>query len=547
MSLSKLGRTPTDLNYKVEHLGIPGSKRPALFYQDKRTLPTAERGEGIYIYDTEGKRYLDGCSGAIAANIGHGNKRVNERAVEQIGKIAFAYRTQFETEPANELAALLVHLSPEELNRVFFVNSGSEAVETAIKLARQYWWAQGKTGKQLVVSRRPSYHGATLGALSCTDYAPLNIPFRPMLLPFLKVSAPYCYHCPLYKEYPSCELACAYELERVIRVNGAENIAAFITEPIGGATTGGAVPPDEWFPIIERICHEHEILLIVDDVLTGCGRTGTFYGFEHWDVVPDIVAISKGLSGGYTPIGAVVASEEIVQPVLESGGFMHGHTYAGNPLSTAIACEVVKVILDDGLMENAREMGAYLHECLRELMNEFSVIGDIRGRGLLAGVEFVRDRYKREPFPAKWFVALEITEFARDHGLLIYPRRSLYGLSGDHVLISPPLIIDKAGVDEIIEKFTLALRDLTALVERHLEPEKPGVAYATIDRSHVDENIREFDAEEFEHLEADGEVNVTGNFEGSAMEVKGADIYADYEVDEYARLHHPDSTDGKGE
>lgn len=535
MSLQKTGRSIRNTEHRVEDLGIPGSPRSALFYQDKRKLPTAHHGEGIYIYDTEGRQFLDGCSGAIAANIGHGNKRVIAAATEQLNKIAFAYRTQFETEPANQLADLLVRLSPPELTRVFFVNSGSEAVETAVKLARQFWWARGKTGKHLVISRRPSYHGATLGALSCTDYAPLNIPFRPLHLPFPKISAPFCYHCPLQKEYPSCELACAHELERTIRVIGADNIAAFITEPIGGASTGAAVPPDEWFPIIERICHENEILLIADDVLTGCGRTGTFYGFEHWDVTPDIVAISKGLSGGYTPIGAVLASDEIVQPVLDTGGFMHGHTYAGNPLSAAIALEVVKVIIDERLVENSRETGSYMHERLRELMQEFPVIGDIRGRGLLAGIEFVRDRYKREPFPAKWFVALEATEFARDHGLLIYPRRSLYGLAGDHVLICPPLIIDRAGIDDLIERLTAALRDLTKLLERHLEPEKPGVAFATIDRSQVSDDLPEYALGDLADREPVEDANVTGNYEGSPIQVKAADLY---EYDEFA-THAP--------
>lgn len=198
--------------------------------------------------------------------IGHCNKRVLEKMKEQLERITFAYRTQFESEAANELANLLVHLSPEGLDRVFLVNSGSEAVEAAFKLARQYWWSRGKQGKYQIVSRSPSYHGATLGALSATDYAPLNIPFRALQLPFLKVAAPYCYHCPLGREYPHCDIACALELERTILSHGAENIAAFVAEPIGGASTGAAVPPEEYFPLVERICHE--VLLIIDDVLT---------------------------------------------------------------------------------------------------------------------------------------------------------------------------------------------------------------------------------------------------------------------------------------
>ncbi|MCB2153436.1 aminotransferase class III-fold pyridoxal phosphate-dependent enzyme [bacterium] len=503
---------------------MPGHKRPALFYQDPKPLPIADHGEGIYIYDKEGNQYLDGCSGAISTNLGHGHKRIIKAAEEQMKKIAFAYRTQFESEPANELADLLARLSPPELNRVFFVNSGSEAVESCIKLARQFWWSVGRTGKNLIIARRPSYHGATLGALSATAYAPLNIPFRSLQLHFPKVSAPYCYHCPLQKEYPSCDMACARDLERTIRVWGPENIAAFITEPIGGASTGAAVPPDEWFPMVERICNEYEILLIVDDVMTGCGRTGTFYGYEHWDITPDMVAVSKGLSGGYTPIGACIASEEVVQPVLESGGFMHGHTYAGNPLSAAIAREVVMTIVDDGLVENAQKMGTIMHERLWEMKAKYPIIGDIRGRGLMAGVEFVRDRGLREPFPPNWRVALEATDIAREQGLLIYPRRSLYGLSGDHVLLAPPLIVDEAGIEELILRFDRTMEGLMRLLERFLEPEPADVDDGTVHRYETAEHLPDYAIGKIEDIQPDLSVNVSAQMSEGADDLKGVDL-----------------------
>lgn len=498
MSLKKVGnrlRIPPDLSSEPpEQKGIPGSKRQgsALFYQLGRPLPMADHGKGIYIYDIEGKRYLDGCSGAFSANIGHGNERIKKKAIDQMEKISFAYRTQFESEPANQLANLLARLSPSELNRVFFVNSGSEAVETSIKLARQYWWSQNKKGKNFIIARRPSYHGATLGALSCTDYAPLNIPFQLTQIYCPKVSAPFCYHCPLEKEYPRCNIACAHELSHIIRIHGADNVAAFIAEPIGGSSTGGAVPPDEYFPIIEEICHENEVLLIIDDVLTGCGRTGTFFGFDHWDITPDIVATSKGLSAGYTPIGACISSDDIVQSVLDNGGFLHGHTYAGNPLSAAITKEVLRVIIDDGLVENARVMGTYLHEKLWQLKRKFSIIGDVRGRGLLAGVEFVKNRQTRSPFPFNWYVSYEATEIARENGLLIYPRRSRFGLAGDHVLIAPPLIIDKAGIDECVDLFEKSLDELTALTEKHLESIIPEPGDGTMPRYEQSEEVDDY-------------------------------------------------------
>lgn len=510
--------------------GIPGSPRSALFYLDPKPAPMASHGEGVYIFDEQGKRYLDGCSGAISANLGHGNKRIAQVAYDQASKIAFAYRTQFESRPANELADMLVRLAPPALNRVFFVNSGSEAVETCIKLARQYWWSVGKAGKSMVISRRPSYHGATLGALSCTAYAPLNIPFRPMQLNFPKVSAPFCYHCPLGKEYPSCEMACAKELERAIRVYGADNIAAFITEPIGGASTGAPVPPDEWFPMIAKICKEHDILLIVDDVLTGCGRTGTFYGFEHWNVTPDMVAVSKGMSGGYTPIGACIARGEIVEPVQSSGGFMHGHTFAGNPLSAAISREVIRIILEDNLVENSRQMGTLLHEGLHMLKEKYPIIGDIRGRGLLSGIEFVRDRAKREPFPPTWNVAREATYIAREKGLIIYPRRSLYGLSGDHVLIAPPLIIKAHEVEEIIRIFDETLAELYKLLEKYHAEETAAFEDKTEKRYEQSANVPAYALGNIAGVPSEKDANVTRYMKEGDNVPFGADLVEDSEI-----------------
>lgn len=496
MSISQVGKNSKSINTTPKLLteaAIDKPRKSALFYQDAKPLPMASHGEGIYIYDESGRKYIDACSGAISTNLGHGNKRMQEAVQRQMSKISFTYRTQFDSRPANELADLLARCGPDELNRVFFVNSGSEAVESCIKLARQYWWSVGKSSKNLIISRSPSYHGATLGALSCTDYAPLNIPFRPMQLPFPKVSAPYCYHCPLEKTYPSCEVACGRELEKTIRLYGADNIAAFIAEPFGGASTGATVPPDEYFPMVERICHDNNILLIIDDVMTGCGRTGTFYGFEHWNIVPDIVALSKGLSGGYTPIGACMSSEAIVQPVLDSGGFMHGHTYAGNPLSAAIALECVKIILEDNLVENSRVLGTILHEKLHELKGKYSIIGDVRGRGLFAGIEFVCDRSRREPFPAKWTVGQVATRIAREeYGLIIYPRRSIWGLSGDHVLIAPPLITTEAQIDEIIQQFEKTLVHLMKHLHADLDPLTAQLPDGTVQRFQQVDNLPEY-------------------------------------------------------
>jgi adenosylmethionine-8-amino-7-oxononanoate aminotransferase len=519
VAINRIGRSAPLQDARPEEakeLGIPGARRSALFYQDRSRLPTVSHGRGIWIWDNEGRRYLDGCSGAVSANLGHGHERMIRAAREQLERIAFSYRTQFENEPANALAELLAQLTPPELTRVFFVNSGSEAVEAAMKLARQYWWSTGKQGKSMIVSRRPCYHGSTLGALSTTDYAPLNAPFRPLTIHTPKVAAPFCYHCPLGREYPECNMACAMELERVIRVEGAENVAAFICEAIGGASTGAAVPPDEYFPLVERICHDNDVLLIIDDVMAGCGRTGTFFGFEHWDITPDIVATSKGLSAGYTPLGAIIANEAVVEPVLESGGFLHGHTYAGNPLSCAIALEAVRVILDEHLVDNARQIGTYLFERLYELKNRYPIIGDVRGRGLLSAIEFVRDRSTREPFPASWYVAFEAAEIARERGLLIYPRRSLYGLSGDHVMIAPPLIVTPEEVDMLIDLLDATLADLTQMLDRYVAREAV-IFDETIARYHQSADVPDYARGRLDEVEPISDANVT-----AAMETSGS-------------------------
>lgn len=472
---------------KVGHRSAPvgilpnGQRRASLLYRDAKPLPLASHGDGIYIWDVHGNRYIDGCSGAINANLGHGNKRVQAAANAQMDKVSFTYRTQFESDPANELAELVCGFAPPELNRVFFATSGSEGVETAIKLAKQYWWAAGKQGKRHIIARSPSYHGATLGALGLTSYGPLNIPFQNIQVDFPHIAAPYCYHCPLGQTYPSCKVACAYELEYTIRRLGADNVAGFIFEPFGGASTGGIVPPEEYYAIVERICHEHQVLMISDDVLTGCGRTGKFFGFEHWDVTPDIVVLSKGISGGYAPMAAVLTTDEVATPILDSGGFMHGHTFAGNPLSAAICCEVLKIIREDGLVENAAAVGEYLHERLRAMKDKHSVIGDVRGRGLLSGIEFVADRATRAPWPKGWMVAQQATVFARERGLLIYPRRSLWGLEGDHVLISPPLITTRAQIDEIMDIFDATMVELRQWIDKKsfVQPVAPATTNGT--------------------------------------------------------------------
>jgi adenosylmethionine-8-amino-7-oxononanoate aminotransferase len=428
-----------------------------LFYQTNRKPPLVDRAEGIRLWDTTGKEYIDASSGAVVCNIGYGNDSVMQAVVEQSRKTSFAYRLHFENQPAQDLAQALVEHSAAHLDRVFFVSGGSEAVETAMKLCRQYFYNRKEGSRHLFVSRSPAYHGCTLGALSLTSYAPLEAPFRPLLKAYPKIPAPYCYRCAYNLTYPACELECARALEKIILEQGPENVAAFVAEPIGGASTGALVPPDDYFAIIQETCRRYGVVLILDEVMTGFGRTGKMFGYEHWKVKADIVALSKGMAAGYCPLGAVMARRSVVDTILNSGGFMHGYTYAGNPLACAVGREVLNIIITEDLCNQAANTGAELKAGLDSLAEKYAIIGQVRGKGLLLGLELVEDKNTRRPFAASLQVAQRLTDLAFNEGLVIYPRRSLNGLAGDHVLVAPPLIITTDEVAEVLRRFERAM------------------------------------------------------------------------------------------
>ena len=427
-----------------------------LFYQTSKDLPFIEKANGPYIWDKSGKDYLDGSSGAIVCNLGYGNKKVENAIMEQAKCSFFAYRLHFENEPAWKLAEKLTEISADHLSRVYYVSGGSEAVETAMKLCRQYYYSKGETGKTLFISRKPSYHGCTLGALALTTYAPLEQPFRPLMQSYPKISAPYCYRCPHKLCYPECGLACAHELESTILEYGPDNIAAFIAEPVGGASTGAVTPPDGYFAIIEETCKKYGIMLILDEVMTGFGRTGKFFGYNHWNVKADIVAMSKGMASGYYPLGAVITTEEIVGEVLKTG-FAHGHTYAGNPMACAVGIAVIDEIIERNLPDNAAKMGAILKDGLKNLAGAHSMIGDVRGKGLLLGIELVEERDTKKPFPNKKNASQLLADIAHDEGLIIYPRRSMNGLAGDHLVVAPPLIVTEKDINVLLMRLDKAL------------------------------------------------------------------------------------------
>ncbi|MDX1608590.1 MAG: aspartate aminotransferase family protein [Halofilum sp. (in: g-proteobacteria)] len=446
--------------------GARGRPPSNLFYQSRQRRPPFERAEGVYIWDASGRRYLDGCSGAMVSNIGHSNPRVLAAMRRQMELGTFAYRLHFENEPAEQLAARVAGLAPAGMDRVFFVSGGSEAVESALKLARQHALATGRGSRYKVIARHPSYHGSTLGALAVTGYTPMTAPFAPMMHEMPKIPAPTCYLDRDDLDDAARGRRYADLLEAEILRQGPESVLAFIMEPVGGASTGALVAPDSYYPRVREICDRHGVLLIFDEVMSGAGRTGRFLAGEHWGIVPDLVAVSKGFAAGYVPLGALLAPGRLVEPVLDAGGFVHGYTYAGNPLACAAGGAVLDELLERDLMGNATRMGALLRDRLEALMQRHELVGDVRGKGLLMALELVADRASMEPLPPLAMAACRLTELAFERGLVLYWRRTRGGDRGDHVMVCPPLIVSEDQLDELAGALDDSLAALAAELGR---------------------------------------------------------------------------------
>jgi len=423
--------------------------------------PMIDRGEGVYIWDTAGNKYLDAIAGIGVTNIGYGRQRVADALAAQAKKLCYAVGNKFTTAPVERLASEIVRFAPAGMRYVHFGSGGSEANEIAIKMARQYQFLRGKESKHQVVSRWISYHGATLGTLSATGSAGRRRIYLPMLLDWPHIPPVYCYRCPWNKTYPGCGLPCAAELEATIQKVGAEKITAFIAEPITASVGGSIVPPKEYFPIIRDICDHYDILLIVDEVVTGFGRTGKHFAIEHFGVVPDIITTGKGISGGYAPMGAAIVAEKVRAPFVEKGAtFEHVFTYGGNPLSAAAAGEVLKIWEEEKLTENAAQVGAYFGERLQTL-REHAIVGDVRSIGLMGALEFVRDRATKEPFPTETRLGARILKAGLARGVVTYPGSGMAdGTRGDIISLYPPLIFTQAHVDELVEKLDATLSEV---------------------------------------------------------------------------------------
>ena len=429
----------------------------------KALPPTAARGEGCYLYDTNGKQYFDGSGGAAVSCLGHGDKEVIQAVKQQLSDLAFAHTGFFTSEPAEKLADLLIRHAPGDLDRVYFVSGGSEATEAALKLARQYHVENGQPQRRHIIARRQSYHGNTLGVLAAGGNQWRREQFSPLLIDAKHISP--CYE---YAEKREDETSFEYgqrvaqELEEEILRLGPDSVMAFIAEPVVGATLGAVPPVEGYFKRIREICDQYGVLLILDEVMCGMGRTGALFACEDEGIVPDILCIAKGLGAGYQPLGAMICSSKLYQTISDgSGYFQHGHTYIGHPVACAAGLAVVNAILDRQLLARVTLLGEVLQTQLQASFGQHPNVGDIRGRGLFVGIEFVSDRKSKTPMPSSQRISSKLKAAAFSHGLICYPMPGTRdGKSGDHVLLAPPFVVSDEQIGEIVEKLSLAVADV---------------------------------------------------------------------------------------
>lgn len=446
----------------VQHFISPMNSRP---------FPRAAKGEGVYIFDDNGKRYLDGSSGAVVSSLGHGNRRVGEAIKRQVDAISFAYARSWENRPDEALVEMLGERCGGAFDSAFFLNGGSDAIEAAMKFARQLAMARGEAGRWKIISRLPSYHGATFGALTITGDPVFSSMFEPMIVKMPKVPAPMVYRTPAGMTPDEYVDYCADALEEKIIAEGPESVLAFFLEPVGGTSSGALVSPGRYYQRVREICSRYGVLLIFDEVMSGVGRSGKFLAAHYWpDAQPDLVVLGKGLGAGYSPISAIVTSSALVNEIRSMGGFAHGHTYVANPLGCAIGCAVLEELTERNLIAHGAEMGRYLMERLNALKSRHPMIGDVRGAGLQIAVEIVADPATKEAFPGELQAMERIKEHAMSAGLNLLYRRTGGGGFGEWFMICPPLIIQKHEVDELVSLFSEALTAFERVLGVGYEP-----------------------------------------------------------------------------
>jgi adenosylmethionine-8-amino-7-oxononanoate aminotransferase len=419
------------------------------------SLPTAVGGKGIYLFDREGRSYIDASGGAAVSCLGHGHPDVTAAIHAQADRLAYAHTSFFTNEPAEALAERLIAGAPRGISHAYFVSGGSEAIEAALKMARQYFVELGQLQRCNIIARRQSYHGNTLGALAAGGNEMRRTQYRPLLIETHHIAPCFAYRYQEPQETAEAYAArAAQALEDKILELGPETVMAFLAEPVVGATAGAVPPVADYFKRIRAICDRYGVLLILDEVMCGMGRTGTLHACEQEGIAPDLMTIAKGLGGGYQPIGAVLLSERIFDAFAKgSGAFQHGHTYIGHPIACAAALAVQEVMARDQLLANVGTMGAHLARRLKDRFGNHPHVGDIRGRGLLMGVELVEDRSTKTPFDPKRKINVRVKQEAMARGLLVYPGGgTIDGVHGDHVLLAPPFIIDQTAVDLVVER-----------------------------------------------------------------------------------------------
>ena len=433
-----------------------------MFHRSLRhEYPFAVRGEGVYLYDRDGRRYLDASGGAAVSCLGHSDRAVTDAIARQLKTLPFAHTSFFSNEPMEALAARLVEGAPRPLAKVYFTSGGSEAMEAALKLARQYHLENGEPERVHFIGRRQSYHGNTLGALAVGGNAWRRAPYEPLLMRATHVSP-----CYAYRDQRAGESDAAYgerlagELEREIERLGPRTVIAFVAETVAGATLGAAPPVAGYFKRVREVCDRHGVLLILDEVMCGMGRCGTLWAFEREGVVPDMVTIAKGLGAGYQPIGALLVGSPVYEALARgSGAFQHGYTYIGHAAACAGALAVQRRLRDDGLLARVQPMGELLGRELRRAFAEHPHVGDIRGRGLLWALELVRQRDLKQPFDPRERIHARVKQEALNQGLLCYPMGgTIDGVRGDHVLLAPPYTIEPEQLEELWEKLAAALQ-----------------------------------------------------------------------------------------
>jgi len=428
--------------------------------------PVAVSAHGSTIVDRAGREYLDAAGGAIVVNVGHGRESIARVMAEQAATLAYAHGSMFTSEPLEAYASEVGPLLPVADPAIYPVSGGSEAIETALKLARAYHLSRGEPERWIVVARWGSYHGNTLGALDLSGRRPLRRPYEGWLGRFRHVSAAYPYRGddPDSGALPTAE-ALASELDRTFSAAEPGTIAAFVAEPIVGATLAAAVPPDGYWPLIADVCRRHGVLLIADEVMTGFGRTGRWFGLDHWNVEADLVVAAKGATSGYWPFGFVAASGDVHATVTEGGGFVHGFTYSHAPVGAAVAREVLRILVDEELVTASATKGERLRSLLRDRIGDHQQLGEIRGRGLFAGVELVAERETRRPFPRASRVTEAVVRAARDRGVLVYSGTgNANGTDGDTILLGPPFVVTDAELERIADAVGTAIETATAAV-----------------------------------------------------------------------------------